>query len=224
MKILIAEDDPIMLDSLKACVEAEGLTPLTAANGAEAFELFLRESPALVCLDIMMPCLDGFTVCRRIREHNTTVPILFLSAKNEERDIVHGLDLGADDFIRKPFTRPEVMARIRAALRRIPEKPSPPFTMCDLKVEPKALRAIRNHTSIPLTQREVAILHTLHLHAGRPVSRNTLLDHCWGRDYFPDSRTLDQHILTLRKKIEHTPAQPIIIQTVRSIGYIYSPQ
>ena len=220
MTILIAEDDPLTLDALAACIESEGFTALRAADGKQAINLWRAEKPDLLCLDIMMPHIDGYEVCRRVRASDRTIPILFLSAKNQELDIVVGLDLGADDFIRKPFTRREVMARIRAALRRrAPDGESDSFPLADLTVHPSSLLAKRAGTSIDLTPREVSILRLLHKHRGEPVSRDAFLDTCWGIDYFPDSRTLDQHILLLRKKIEADPADPQIIRTVRAVGY-----
>ena len=222
MKILVAEDDPITRESLAACVGAEGFSVLQARHGNEALDLWEKQRPALVCLDIMMPEVDGYEVCRRIRAHDVATPILFLSAKNEEIDVVVGLELGADDFIRKPFTRCEVMARIRAALRRAQARStatSRRLEMRGLTVWPDELRAERDGVSIELTPREIAMLSLLHEHANRPVTRDMFLDRCWGQDYFPDSRTLDQHIATLRKKIEADPAVPQIIETVRAVGY-----
>ena len=220
MNILIAEDDPLTLDALAACVENEGFTALRASDGRQALDLWRSEKPDLLCLDIMMPGVDGYEVCRRVRDSDRQIPILFLSAKNQEIDVVVGLDLGADDFIRKPFTRSEVMARIRAALRRsAPRESTDHFTLADLTVRPRALVAERAGKSIELTPREVSILRLLHAHGGEPVSRDAFLDTCWGLDYFPDSRTLDQHIFLLRKKIEPDPANPQIIQSVRAVGY-----
>jgi DNA-binding response OmpR family regulator len=220
MKILIAEDDPLTLDALAACIESEGFTVLRASDGREAVELWRSGRPDLLCLDIMMPHVDGYEVCRRVRASDRTVPILFLSAKNQEVDVVVGLDLGADDFIRKPFTRSEVMARIRAALRRsAPRETGDSFLLGDLIVRPRALLAERENQCIELTPREVSMLCLLNVHKGEAVSRDAFLDTCWGLDYFPDSRTLDQHILLLRKKIEKDPANPAIIQTVRAVGY-----
>lgn len=220
MTILIAEDDPLTLDALSTCIESEGFTALRAPDGKQAIDLWRSEKPDLLCLDIMMPHIDGYEVCRRVRASDRTVPILFLSAKNQEIDVVVGLDLGADDFIRKPFTRREVMARIRAALRRrVPEGESEHFRLADLTVHPSSLLAKRDGKSIDLTPREVSMLRLLHEHRGEPVSRDAFLDTCWGIDYFPDSRTLDQHILLLRKKIEVDPAEPQIIRTVRAVGY-----
>jgi DNA-binding response OmpR family regulator len=222
MKILIAEDDPITLDALATCIESEGFTTLRAADGRQAIHLWREGKPDLICLDIMMPEIDGYEVCRRIRKSDGKIPILFLSAKNQDIDVVAGLDLGADDFIRKPFTRAEVMARIRAALRRhAPREESRVFGLGDIMVHPQSLRAERGGESIDLTPREIQMLRLLYDQRGTPVSRDAFLDACWGIDYFPDSRTLDQHILMLRKKIETDPGDPQIIRTVRSVGYVY---
>lgn len=222
MTILIAEDDPLTLEALATCVESEGFKTLQASNGQGAIELWRSGKPDLLCLDIMMPGIDGYEVCRRVRGSDRDVPILFLSAKNQEADVVVGLDLGADDFIRKPFTRVEVMARIRAALRRsAPRETGADFVMGNLTVRPRSLIAERAGKTIELTPREVSMLRLLLDHRGEPVSRDAFLDTCWGIDYFPDSRTLDQHIFLLRKKIERDPANPEMIQSVRAVGYRY---
>jgi DNA-binding response OmpR family regulator len=221
MTILLADDDPLTLEALAACIADEGFKTLSAADGRQAIELWREHRPQLLCLDIMMPEIDGFEVCRRVRATDSAVPILFLSAKNEEIDVVVGLGLGADDFIRKPFTRAEVIARIRAALRRAhpADEMGRRFTMDDLTVHPDALLAKRDSKSIELTRREVLMLELLHKNSGLPVARDRFLDECWGLDYFPDSRTLDQHVLMLRKKVEADPANPRIISTVRGVGY-----
>jgi len=225
VKILIAEDDPITRDSLAEVLQAEGFETISAADGRAAIAQWERHRPHLLCLDIMMPGTDGFEVCRRVRARDTTTPILFLSAKNQEIDIVVGLELGADDFIRKPFTRGEVIARIRAALRRTHAGSSDRrvLKLHNLTVWPDELRAERAGREIELTPREASMLALLHDHAGRPVSRDLFLDRCWGLDYFPDSRTLDQHIVTLRKKIEAEGAEEII-ETVRGVGYRFRSQ
>ena len=217
MKILLTEDDPMTLEAMGELLRLEGFEVLEAPNGETALALWKTEKPDLVCLDIMMPGMDGFEVCRRRRALNQNVPILFLSAKREERDVIAGLELGADDFIRKPFTTGEVMARIRSALRRAyPEEGRRVLHMLDLTVWPDELRAQRRDVQIDLTLREVKMLVLLDQHRGLPVSRDQFLDFCWGMEYFPDSRTLDQHIHMLRKKIgEDCP----LIETVRGIGY-----
>jgi DNA-binding response OmpR family regulator len=223
MKLLLADDDPITLDSLAACLEPEGFTNLLARDGAEALRLWQQQRPALVCLDIMMPRMDGYEVCRRIREQDPSVPVLFLSAKSEEVDVVVGLRLGADDFIRKPFGKQELLARIHAALRRSQKASgngrARSFTMQDIMVYPQELRATRDDTEVELTPREVSILQLLHERAGEVVTRDELLDRCWGLQYLPESRTLDQHIAKLRRKVELDVESPRIIETVRGMGY-----
>ncbi len=221
MKILFADDDPVTLDSLDACAAPEGFTTLLARDGRQALDLWQQHRPDLLCLDIMMPHLDGYEVCRQVRAANPAVPVLFLSAKNEEIDVVVGLQLGADDFIRKPFGKHELLARIRTALRRVQSRTNSArhFTMRDLVVYPRELRAERAGVSIDLSPREAGILELLHERAGEVVDREALLNRCWGLDYFPESRTLDQHIAKLRKRIEADPANPEIIETVRGVGY-----
>lgn len=226
MKILIAEDDPVTLDSIEMCLTDEGFSIITATNGKEAIDRWTGEKPDLICLDIMMPVMDGYEVCRKIRQVDETIPVLFLSAKNEEIDVVVGLEIGADDFIRKPFGKHELIARIRTALRRSDSqknsKPTTSFTINDqLEVFPLQLRALDQETQqeINLSPREISILQLLHDHCDEAVSRDAILDRCWGIDYFPESRTLDQHIVNLRKKIEPDPSNPVLIETVRGIGY-----
>ncbi len=221
MKILFADDDPVTLDSLDACAAPEGFTTLLARDGRQALDLWQQHRPDLLCLDIMMPHLDGYEVCRQVRAADPAVPVLFLSAKNEEIDVVVGLQLGADDFIRKPFGKHELLARIRTALRRVQSRTNAGrhFTMRDLVVYPRELRAERAGISIDLSPREAGILELLHERAGEVVDRDALLNRCWGLDYFPESRTLDQHIAKLRKRIEADPANPQIIETVRGVGY-----
>ena len=220
MKLLIADDDLITLDSLAACLRPEGFQVLLAKDGAEALTLWQKHKPDLLCLDIMMPGVDGYEVCRRVREKDVRVPVLFLSAKSEEIDVVVGLRLGADDFVRKPFGKHELIARIHSALRRVSTAKAPAacFEMGVLRVFPDELRAQRGEeASVDLTPREVALLKLLHERRGQALSRDVILDACWGLDYMPESRTLDQHIAKLRKKIEQEPEE--FIETVRGVGY-----
>lgn len=223
MKILIAEDDPVTLDTLTTCVRREGFEVIAAADGVSAFRLWQQHRPHLICLDIMMPCMDGFELCRRIRLEDDTVPILFLSAKSEERDVVAGLRLRADDFIRKPFGKAELLARLHAALRRAEpqQQAAESFVFGPWRVIPSSLRAAQAGVSIDLTPREVSLLKFFAKHAGQAMTRDALLDACWGIDYFPESRTLDQHIAMLRKKIDTDSARPSLIQTLRGTGYRY---
>jgi len=218
MTLLLADDDPITLDSLAACLQPEGFHTLLAKDGAEALELWQKHRPDLLCLDIMMPKIDGYEVCRRVRAQDASVPVLFLSAKSEEIDVVIGLRLGADDFVRKPFGKHELIARIHTALRRreAARAPASHFQLGPVRIFPSELRAQRGEDSIDLTPREVSILKLLHDRAGQVLSRDTLLDICWGLNYMPESRTLDQHIAKLRKKIERGDE---IIETIRGVGY-----
>lgn len=225
MTILVAEDDPVTREAVAACLEAEGYTLRLAGDGREALDLWREESADLLCLDVMMPEIDGYEVCRKVRAEDPGVPVLFLSAKNEEVDVVVGLELGADDFVRKPFGRRELIARVKTALRRrtrepgVDEEKPDSFTMGALTIFPKELRAEKGSDEIELTAREANILALLHERRGEAVSRDALLDRCWGVDYFPESRTLDQHIANLRKKVEDDPARPAIVETVRGVGY-----
>ena len=226
MKVLIAEDDPHTRAGLGEILEAEGYQVLTAQDGKNALELFTRESPDFICLDIMMPGLSGYDVCREIRRTDPNVPVIFISAKSEEIDTVVGLELGADDFIVKPFGVKEVVARIRAITRRrfaaIPATVLPAsFRLGDLDVFPAELRARRNGITIELSLRDVRILALLHENKGAVISRDTFFNRCWGLEHMPNSRTLDQHIAQLRKRIEIDAKNPAIVRTVHGVGYRY---
>ena len=225
MRVLIAEDDRHMRDAIVDILEREGYDTVAAADGREALERFASDPPDFVCLDIMMPHVNGYDVCRTIRAHNTDVPVVFLSAKSEEIDKVLGLELGADDYIMKPFGMKEFIARVRAISRRCfasrsaHERPAA-FRMGGLEVMPDQLRARRSDGRVvELSLRDVGILSYLHEHRGQAVSRDQLFSACWGGDKYPNSRTLDQHISQLRKKVEQSPKAPTIILTVRGVGY-----
>lgn len=225
MKILVAEDDPHTREGLVEILEAEGYTVSGAANGREALAQYMAFRPDLVCLDIMMPDVNGYDVCREMRRDGRTVPVLFISAKSEEIDKVLGLEIGADDYIVKPFGVKEVIARVRAVCRRTYPAPAASaqtvFQMKDLTVVPAELRVYRDRKAIDLGAKDIKILQFLHSNRGRVVDRDELMNACWGIDYFPGSRALDQHISQLRKRIEKNPASPAIIQTVHGAGYRY---
>ncbi len=227
MKILIAEDDKHIREGLQDLLECEGYQTFAAVDGEDAVRQFHSRAPQLVLLDIMMPNKDGYSVCREIRGQGSQVPVIFLSAKSEEIDRVVGLELGADDYIMKPFGTREVVARIRAVTRRClaaqPNDGGRPrvVKMGDLEIHPEELRARRGDTRIDLSLRDVAILELLYRQRGKVVDRDTLFDHCWGQRYLPNSRTLDQHISKLRKLIEIDPQNPKIIRTVHGAGYRY---
>ena len=226
MKVLIAEDDPNTREGLREILEAEGYEVLTVPDGQKALETYRAEKPQVLCLDIMMPQVNGYDVCREIRRTDPRTPILFISAKSEEIDKVLGLEIGADDFIVKPFGVKEVIARIRAVTRRtLAESPASDkprdysFTMDELRVVPAELRAYRDDQPIDLSLRDISVLELLYNNRGRVVDRDTFFDECWGVDYYPASRTLDQHVSQLRKRIEKDPAKPRIICTVHGAGY-----
>jgi len=224
MKILIAEDDLNILNGLVEIFQDEGYLTITAHNGTEALARFQAEKPDFVCLDIMMPGMSGYDLCREIRKDNTEIPVIFISAKSEEVDKVLGLELGADDYIVKPFGVREVVARIRAVTRRYlasqkSSEPIHPFQMDDLEIRPDELRAYRDKCPIDLSFRDITILQVLYENKGRAVDRNTLFRKVWDLDHMPYSRTLDQHISQLRKRIERDPKNPRIIATVHGVGY-----
>lgn len=225
MKILIAEDDDHTREALREVLSMEGYDLVTASDGLQAVDFFRATRPDFVCLDVMMPGQNGYEVCKQIRKMDEDVPILFLTAKAEEIDTVLGLELGADDYMTKPFGVKEIIARIRAIMRRTAGRSGPKqaqdqeFTMDDLRVVPAELRAYREGTEMQLSPRDVKVLTLLHQRQGKVVDRNTLADEVWGVDYFPESRALDQHISQLRKRVERDPANPRIIRTVHGAGY-----
>ena len=226
MRVLVAEDDPNIRAGLVDVLEREGYETVSAADGAQALALYRSQSPDFLCLDIMMPGVDGYQVCREIRRDDPDTPIIFISAKSEEVDRVVGLELGADDFILKPFGVSEVLARIRAVTRRCysqprRQRPPEPFQMDDLEIAPAELRAKRGGQAIDLSLRDIKILSLLHRMQGQVVDRNTLFNECWGLEHVANSRTLDQHISQLRKRIERDPKSPRIIRTVHGAGYRY---
>ncbi|QAY96060.1 DNA-binding response regulator [Methylovirgula ligni] len=225
MSILIAEDDQHLRDGIVDLLSLEGFTCRVADDGAKALALFRQEKPEICVFDVMMPVMDGLSLLAEVRKLDPAVPILLLSARGEEGDRVKGLEIGADDYIAKPFSARELVARIKAALRRVKAQgPAQPdaesrIHMGDIVVDQKAMRAFRGDQKIDLTNREVAILATLYARRGQAVSRDELFDLAWGRDYMPNSRALDQYVSALRKKIEIDPAAPRIIRTVHGVGY-----
>ena len=229
MTILIAEDDLYTREGLIDILENEGFRVVAAEDGARALELFKSEQPDCICLDIMMPKINGYDVCKSIRKEDQQVPVIFLSAKSEEIDKVLGLELGADDYISKPFGVREVIARIRAVTRRTiamngetsAEKAVADFKIADLLVYPSELKALRGNLEIELSPRDIRILKLFSDNKGKVLDRNRIYDAGWGVSHMPNSRTLDQHISQLRKRIEKNPGKPEIILTVHTAGYRY---
>lgn len=230
MKILIAEDDLYTREGLIDIMEGEGFQVVAAENGTRAIELFKSENPDCICLDIMMPEINGYDVCKAIRKEDLQVPVIFLSAKSEEIDKVLGLELGADDYISKPFGVREVIARIRAVTRRANylqsnsygEKEITEFKISDLIVYPSKLKALRGNLEFEVSPRDIRILKLFSENRGKVLNRDTIYDAGWGLSHMPNSRTLDQHISQLRKRIEKDPGKPEIIRTVHNAGYRYS--
>ena len=227
-KILVVEDDPTLLDVLKYNLSKEGYDVLTASDGVRALEVARGESPALVILDIMLPKLDGYEVCRILRQE-MTVPILMLTAKTEELDKFVGLELGADDYMTKPFSMRELVARVRAMLRRaemIKRDTAPAgepdlssFRSGDLEIDVARHRVSHSGHVIDLTPTEFALLAFLARNCGQVFSRDHLLEKVWGYDYAGDTRTVDVHVRWLRQKIEVDPGHPKHLLTVRGVGY-----
>lgn len=226
-KILIAEDDPNIRSGLVDLYESEGFCVSAAADGAEALALFAGNSFNLVLLDVMMPEKSGYDVCREIRQADAAVPIIMLTAKGEEIDKVVGLQLGADDYVTKPFGVHELIARTEAVLRRAaprtPAKSDVPkeFDFGQAQIDGGKYTATLNGQTVSLSAREMDLLHCFLQRPGEVLSRNQLLDEVWGVDYFGTTRTLDQHVSQLRKKIEPDPSKPATLQTVHGIGYKY---
>ncbi|PHQ36248.1 response regulator transcription factor [Rhodopirellula bahusiensis] len=229
-RILIAEDDRHTRAALEELLQAEGYDVATVGDGLSASKMMESKKFDLVCLDVMMPMKSGYDVCRLLRANDKQTPVIFITAKGEEIDKVVGFELGADDYISKPFGSHEVIARVKAVLRRCqPETSSAPdskdptahlaFNMDNLQITPAKLRATRGDTVIELTARELQILILLHDADGDVVHRQTLFQECWGQNRVPNSRTVDQTVSQLRKRIEIDPKHPRIIQTVYGIGY-----
>jgi DNA-binding response OmpR family regulator len=221
--ILVVEDDRAILTGLRDLLEGEGYAVETAEDGEEALRVYERDQPSLILLDIMIPEKSGYDVCREIRKKDDATPILMLTAKGQEVDKVVGLELGADDYIVKPFGVAELLARVRAGLRRSHTKPaapdSRPITFEDVAVDPKTYSAKKGNRTFSVTARELALLRFFLDHDGEVIERFRLLDEIWGIRYEGTTRTLDQHIAKLRQKIEDDPAHPRFIQTVHGIGY-----
>ena len=220
-KILIVEDDPNLLEALKYNVRKEGYDTVTAVDGVQALEVARTDKPDLIILDIMLPKMSGFEVCRILRKE-MTVPILMLTARDDEVDKVVGLDLGADDYMTKPFSMRELLARIRAMLRRVEIQtaiPETPLKFGDIEVDIGHHVITRAGSTLNLTPKEFDLLAFLTSNKGLVFSRDQLLEKVWGYEYSGDTRTVDVHIRWLREKIEDNPEEPKRLITVRGVGY-----
>lgn len=225
-KILIVEDDRAILLALKENLGYEGHTVAEARRGDEALERLAASRPDLVILDVMLPGLNGFEVCRRIRKTDRRLPILMLTARSEEIDKVMGLDLGSDDYLTKPFSLPELLARVRALLRRAQATEEPPLPedleFGEVRLDFIRYTATRSGKPVHLTAKEFALIQYLAAHPGVAIRRDVLIDRVWGEDAYPTNRTVDTHILSLRSKLEPDPSRPRYLLTVHGVGYKFA--
>ena len=227
-KILIVEDDPHIRLGLSDALGAEGYTVLEVAHGGQALPILKQEKPDLVILDVMLPGKSGFDICREVRAARLDLPILMLTAKGQEIDKVVGLELGADDYVTKPFGVRELLARVHALLRRSSGNSSGAVDAAavpariafgQVEIDTAAMRGVRHGRKFDLSARELKVLALLFRHAGDVVSRNRMLDEVWGVEYYGTTRTLDQVIVRLRQKIEENPAECRHLLTVHGVGY-----
>jgi DNA-binding response OmpR family regulator len=220
-RVLVVEDSPAILTGLEDALEFEGYEVMTATNGAAGLKLALERDPDVIVLDVMMPKMDGFEVLTKLREHRIRGGVILLTAKKEEVDKVKGLKLGADDYVTKPFSIVELVARVQALLRRTVRKVDQlrwvRVAGCDIDFE--GLACYKAGEKTDLTLREAKMLRLFCEKPGQVVSRKELLDKVWGYDIPPETRTVDNHMVKLRKIIEEDPARPQIIKSVRRVGY-----
>ncbi|MCL2703988.1 MAG: response regulator transcription factor [Defluviitaleaceae bacterium] len=224
--VLIVEDEKKIADVIAYNLQKEGFNTIVAYNGQDGLDKALGQSPELVLLDIMMPELDGFQVCKKIRE-KSQVPIIMLTARVEEVDKVLGLELGADDYVTKPFSRRELMARIKANIRRadfLPsgEGPGSAMVFDELEIDLNKFEARRKNQPVDLTNKEFELLKFLASHPNKVFTREELLERVWGYEHYGDTRNVDVTVRRLRAKVEDNPAKPLYIVTKRDVGYYFS--
>jgi len=225
-KVLIVEDDPAIREALQEALVADGHEAVVAPDGGQAVKLFVPGGFDLVLLDLMLPVLNGYDVCRKIREQDRRVPVIMLTAKGEEIDEVLGLELGADDYVTKPFGLREILARVHAAFRRLDQTAAPAkevpdtFYIGETLIDRKRFTASKGKARYELTARELKLLDVFHEKKGEVLSRDLLLNAVWGIDYLGTTRTLDQHVAQVRKKVGDDAAAKLI-KTVHGVGYQY---
>ncbi len=238
-KILVVDDEPVLVDTIAYNLEQAGYQVITAADGASALQAAHREAPDLIILDIMLPQMDGLEVCRQLRRESdtATIPIIMLTAKSDEIDKVVGLEVGADDYVTKPFGRRELLARVRAMLRRadyvpaqaheesskVKEVPQPQRELVagPLRIDLAGRRVFCRGEELELQPKQFDLLVYLVRNRGTVLTRDQLLHNVWGYEYAGDTRTVDVHMRWLREKIEEDPANPRLLQTVRGVGYVF---
>lgn len=222
-KILIIEDDLAILRGLKDNLEYESYEVLTATDGDEGYCLVRKKKPDLIILDLMLPKMSGYELCQKVRKEGINTPILMLTARSEEVDRVLGLDLGADDYVTKPFSVAELLARIRAILRRMRRSRTGDLPdeihFDEVSIDFKRFEAQKAGKAINMSRKEFGVLRLLAARAGEVVTRDELLDEVWGYDQYPTTRTVDNHIALLRNKLEDDPSQPRRLLTVHGVGY-----
>ena len=218
-RILIVEDQPALLRGLKDTFEGKGYEVVTAPDGERGLELALSSNPDLILLDIMLPRVNGYEVCRAVRERGSEVPIVMLTAKGQEEDIVLGLNLGADDYVTKPFRRGELIARVNAFLRRRRVKQTAVFRFGEFELNLGAHKLFRNGAEVELTAKEFRLLAYFVERNGCALTRDDILNTVWGNTVIVTPRSIDRCVATLRAKIEPDPHHPTFIQTIRDIGY-----
>jgi DNA-binding response OmpR family regulator len=222
-RILIVEDDVAIARGLKDNLEYDSFEVEVAADGERGWEIIREHKPDLVILDIMLPGISGFELCRRMRREGYLLPVLMLTARGDAKDRVHGLEIGADDYVSKPFALEEVLARVHALLRRAGRSKLddlPDFLrLGDVEVDFERFEARKAGRPIELSRKEFGLLRLLAARAGKAVTREDLLNEVWGYDRFPTTRTVDTHVAQLRSKIEEDPAQPRFLRTIHGVGY-----
>jgi two-component system alkaline phosphatase synthesis response regulator PhoP len=220
-RILIVEDEPAMVAGLRDNFEFEGYDVISAEDGVAGLERALADDPDLVVLDVMMPRMSGLDVCKQLKARRPAIPIIMLTARGQEIDKVVGLELGADDYVTKPFSIRELMARVKAVLRRASPSANPPevYRFSDVEVNVRGNEVMRAGKPIELSAKEFALLAYFISHPAETLSRDRLLDAVWGYDNYPNTRTVDTHIVHLRQKLELNPEEPRFILTVHGSGY-----
>jgi DNA-binding response OmpR family regulator len=220
-KILVVEDEPKMVAGLRDNFEFEGYEVITAADGVEGLQRALDETPDLVVLDVMMPRLSGLEVCKQLRAQRGSIPIIMLTARGQEVDKVVGLELGADDYVTKPFSIRELLARVKAVLRRTAVAPhnQDQHSFGDVEVDLRRCRVLRSGKAIDISSKEFELLKYFVCHSGEILSRDRLLEEVWGYENYPTTRTVDTHLVRLRQKLEPDPEQPQYFLTVHGTGY-----
>lgn len=228
VKIMVVEDDPHILLGLEEVLRSDGFEVAACNRGDQALDAFAKHRPGLIVLDVMLPGLSGYDICKQLRAKNVTTPILMLTAKGQEIDKVVGLDLGADDYVTKPFGVRELLARIHALLRRgnastAPMPPDSEFRIGDATIDSKCFVIRRGKLQEVLTAKELKLLQLFHTHAGEVLSRDRLLNEVWGYNYYGTTRTLDQVMVQLRKKLGDNGSEPLHLLTVHGVGYKLNP-